>query len=90
MIATGAPPELARAILDFVAHEDLPVIGKALVRTDGAPFRALSTRRAEREIGDHYLYPGSIQYFGPPEVCGRPTLTLLFEQGREPAGREPS
>ncbi len=27
LVATGAPPELARAILDFVAHEDLPVIG---------------------------------------------------------------
>lgn len=27
LIATGAPPELARAILAFVAHEDLPVIG---------------------------------------------------------------
>lgn len=27
LVATGAPPELARAILDFVAHEGLPVIG---------------------------------------------------------------
>jgi len=27
VIATGAPPELARAILAFVAHEDLPVVG---------------------------------------------------------------
>ena len=27
LIATGAPPELARAILDLVAHDDLPVIG---------------------------------------------------------------
>ncbi len=27
VIATGAPPELARAILAFVAHEDVPVIG---------------------------------------------------------------
>jgi phosphatidylglycerophosphatase C len=27
VVATGAPPELARAILDFVAHKDLPVIG---------------------------------------------------------------
>lgn len=27
LIATGAPPELARAILAFVAHEDVPVIG---------------------------------------------------------------
>ena len=27
VVATGAPPELARAILAFVAHEDVPVIG---------------------------------------------------------------
>jgi hypothetical protein len=27
VIATGAPPELARAILAFVAHEAVPVIG---------------------------------------------------------------
>jgi len=27
LVATGAPPELARAMLAFVAHEDLPVIG---------------------------------------------------------------
>ncbi|MGV8931124.1 MAG: haloacid dehalogenase-like hydrolase [Luteimonas sp.] len=33
VIATGAPPELARAILDFVAHQDLPVIGSL-----GMPF----------------------------------------------------
>lgn len=30
LVATGAPPELARAILDFVAHEDLPVIGSLM------------------------------------------------------------
>ncbi len=30
IIATGAPTELARAILSFVAHEDLPVIGTRL------------------------------------------------------------
>jgi phosphatidylglycerophosphatase C len=33
IIATGASPELARAILDFVAHEGLPVIGSL-----GKPF----------------------------------------------------
>jgi len=27
VVATGAPPELARAILDFVAHQDLPIVG---------------------------------------------------------------
>ena len=30
VVATGAPPELARAILGFVAHEDVPVIGTAV------------------------------------------------------------
>ena len=30
VVATGAPPELARAILAFVAHEQVPVIGTAL------------------------------------------------------------
>lgn len=27
VVATGAPPELARAILAFVAHQDVPVVG---------------------------------------------------------------
>ncbi len=36
LIATGAPPELARAILAFVAHEDLPVIGTLTARRFGA------------------------------------------------------
>lgn len=31
VIATGAPPELARAILAFVAHEDVPVVGTEVV-----------------------------------------------------------
>ena len=30
VVATGAPPELARAILAFVAHQDVPVIGTAV------------------------------------------------------------
>ncbi|MCE7032967.1 haloacid dehalogenase-like hydrolase [Lysobacter sp. GX 14042] len=30
VVATGAPPELARAILAFVAHQDLPVVGTAV------------------------------------------------------------
>src|SRR5690606_28379675 len=36
VIATGAPPELARAILGFVAHEHVPVIGTAVGRHLGA------------------------------------------------------
>lgn len=36
VVATGAPPGLARAILAFVAHEQVPVIGTALGRRLGA------------------------------------------------------
>ncbi|WP_434212779.1 haloacid dehalogenase-like hydrolase [[Pseudomonas] boreopolis] len=36
VVATGAPPELARAILAFVAHQDVPVIGSLVGPTLGA------------------------------------------------------
>ncbi|RMH93358.1 haloacid dehalogenase [Lysobacter pythonis] len=41
IVATGAPPELARAILAFVAHEDVPVIGTRV----GPKFGALGALR---------------------------------------------
>ena len=41
VVATGAPPELARAILAFVAHQDVPVIG-----SEGGPrFGAVGATR---------------------------------------------
>ncbi|CBA14828.1 haloacid dehalogenase-like hydrolase [Xanthomonas albilineans] len=36
VVATGAPPELARAILGFVAHQDVPVIGSLIAPRLGA------------------------------------------------------
>mgnify|MGYP000884355037 FL=1 len=36
VVATGAPPELARAILAFVAHQDVPVIGSQVGPRFGA------------------------------------------------------
>jgi pyrophosphate--fructose-6-phosphate 1-phosphotransferase len=59
-----------------------PVIGKALVRLDGEPFRTYAASRDRWEREDDYLFPGTIQYFGPEEVCARPPLTLLLEQGK--------
>lgn len=41
VVATGAPPELARAILGFVAHEDVPVVGTEV----GPRFGAVVARR---------------------------------------------
>ncbi|SMO73099.1 pyrophosphate-dependent phosphofructokinase [Saccharicrinis carchari] len=56
-----------------------PVIQKALVRLDGAPFNALKRQRDEWAANTMYVYPGPIQYFGPSEVCDMPTKTLLEE-----------
>jgi pyrophosphate--fructose-6-phosphate 1-phosphotransferase len=57
-----------------------PVIAKALVRLDGAPFRAFAAERDRWVREDDYRYPGAIQYFGPPEVSGAITRTLRLER----------
>jgi pyrophosphate--fructose-6-phosphate 1-phosphotransferase len=59
-----------------------PVIQKALVKLDGAPFKAFAAQRDKWAIETDYVYPGPIQYFGPTEVCDQPTKTLRLEQGR--------
>ena len=57
-----------------------PVIQKALVKLDGAPFKAFAAQRDRWAIETAYVYPGPIQYFGPTEVCDQPTKTLALEQ----------
>jgi len=52
VVATGAPPELARAILSFVAHEDVPVIGTAVGPRLGA---VVATRHCHNEEKMHML-----------------------------------
>jgi len=59
---------------------DKPVIRKALVELDGAPFKFFEERRAEWAAETCYVYPGAIQYFGPAEVCDITTKTLALEQ----------
>jgi pyrophosphate--fructose-6-phosphate 1-phosphotransferase len=58
-----------------------PVIAKALVDLAGGPFKEFAVHRSAWEIGDDYVYPGPIQYFGPDEVCGARTRTLTLERG---------
>ena len=57
-----------------------PVIKKALVELDGAPFKEFVKHRAEWARETSFVYPGPIQYFGPTEVCDQPTKTLALEQ----------
>ena len=56
-----------------------PVIQKALVKLDGAPFLAFAAQREQWAKETEYVYPGPIQYFGPTEVCDQPTKTLQLE-----------
>jgi pyrophosphate--fructose-6-phosphate 1-phosphotransferase len=57
-----------------------PVIQKALVDLDGAPFKSFEARRDEWAKTTSYIYPGPIQYFGPAQVCDAPTKTLALEK----------
>ena len=56
-----------------------PVIRKALVELDGAPFKEFAAHREEWARKTCYVYPGPIQYWGPTEVCDRETMTLALE-----------
>lgn len=59
-----------------------PVIQKALVKLDGAPFQYFASKRADwADEKQSYVYPGPIQYYGPTEVCDQPTVTLKLEKG---------
>ena len=57
-----------------------PVIRKALVELDGAPFKKFAEKRDEWAKETCYVYPGPIQYWGPSSVCDRTTRTLSLEQ----------
>ena len=59
---------------------DKPVIRKALVELEGAPFKFFAEHRAEWATETCFVYPGAIQYFGPSEVCDQPTRTLALEK----------
>lgn len=57
-----------------------PVIQKALVELNGAPYKYFVTKRGEWANSTQFIYPGPIQYFGPTEVCDPTTETLKLEQ----------
>ena len=62
--------------------EDKPVIKKALVELDGAPFKFFEAHREEWATDTCFVYPGAIQYYGPAEVCDATTVTLALEQAK--------
>lgn len=60
-----------------------PVIQKALVNLNGRPYLKYASMRETLALNTLYQYPGPIQYFGPAEVCDRPSMTLLLEHGKD-------
>jgi pyrophosphate--fructose-6-phosphate 1-phosphotransferase len=59
---------------------DKPVIRKALVELEGAPFKFFEANRETWAVETSFVYPGAIQYFGPSEVCDLTTRTLALEK----------
>ena len=59
-----------------------PVIQKALVNLNGRPYLKFASMRETLALNTLYQYPGPIQYFGPSEICDRPSMTLLLEHDK--------
>ena len=80
-IAGGVPITMMMN-MEKRAGEMKPVIRKALVELDGAPFKEFAAHRDEWARKTAYVYPGPIQYWGPTEVCDQPTKTLALEKAK--------
>ena len=76
----GGVPITMMMNMEKRAGEMKPVIRKALVELDGAPFKEFAKNRDRWARETAYVYPGPIQYWGPTEVCDKPTMTLALEQ----------
>ena len=59
--------------------EDKPVIKKALVDINGKPYKYFAEHREHWARETCYCSSGAVQYFGPPEIADRTTLTLSLE-----------
>ncbi len=76
----GGVPVTMMLNLEMRKGRSVPVIKKALVETKGKPFQELAANRTQWALGDEYVFPGPIQYFGPSDVCDMPTKTLSLDR----------
>ncbi|MDR0952654.1 MAG: diphosphate--fructose-6-phosphate 1-phosphotransferase, partial [Elusimicrobiota bacterium] len=59
--------------------KEKPVIKKALVDLKGGPFKYLLKNRDKWAMGEYYIYPGPINFFGPSVLTDMTTKTLKLE-----------
>ena len=78
----GGVPITMMLNMEKRSGEMKPVIKKALVDLNGAPFKTFAAQRDKWAAETCYVYPGPIQYFGPTEVCDQCTVTLKLEQAK--------
>lgn len=76
----GGTPVTMMLNMEMRKGKPTPVIKKALVDLEGAPFDWFAANRVDWALNDRYSFPGPIQYFGPSEVCDKPTVTLELER----------
>jgi pyrophosphate--fructose-6-phosphate 1-phosphotransferase len=76
----GGVPIVSMMNIERRNGKNVPVIKKALVNLDDAPFRCLEALRPSWSgANDTFAYPGPVQFFGPTEVCDRRVRTLYLE-----------
>lgn len=78
-VAGGAPLSMMLNV-EHRRGKEHPVIKKALVDLEGRPFKEFAFHREEWARETEYVFPGPIQYFGPSELCDKPTKTLQLEK----------
>lgn len=81
--AGGIPLTMMMNIEKRHGH-DKPVIRKALVTLDGAPFKQFAARRKAWQLATSFRYPGALQYEGAADIADAATITLQLEQGYTP------
>jgi len=75
----GGVPVASMLTIETRKGKEVPVIEKALVDPDDAPFQAFAAARESWKVEDAYVFAGPVQYFGPSEICDAPTKTLELE-----------
>jgi diphosphate-dependent phosphofructokinase len=70
------------SLMNFESRDGdfIPVIRKSLVDLNGKPFQEFASQREKWSKNDSYLYPDTVQYYGPAEITMQITETLRFEK----------
>lgn len=81
----GGVPVTSMLNMELRKGKMKPVIKKALVDLEGAPFKQFAEHRDQWKYEDAFLFAGPIQYYGPSDVCDAVTITLGLERSAVPA-----